>query len=230
MKKRGVFLTAAAAFAPVTGIFIISFAMLLHAYFPDLLILVFSYVMFAVNPDVSSGATAWIDHFIKFTGFGFIALAPALLCGGVLRLITPKAESVYLKFKRSLLVFSASAFAGLLSASVNEWLYIEAKSGDFSKYPYRSLFLGVTAFAALTGVAFFAILYIIKQKRVKNGEENRLPAKAVFLDLLRFILALPAFVMFLTAIWKLLLIFAVILIINSTNSTKNLDIATMLVI
>ena len=206
MKKRGVVLTAAAVFAPITGIFLISFAMFLHAYFPNLLILIVGTLLQAVNPDAPSRVTDWIDHSIKFFGFWFISLSPVFLYGAIVRFVTPKAEKVYLRFKLSLLTFATSAFGGMLLTAVNEWLYIQVMSSDFSRYPNRSLFLGVLTFISAIGFIAFLAVYIIQQKRTKDAEGNSLPKRVVLLDLLRCILALPAFVLFFTAFWKILLI------------------------
>lgn len=207
MKKRGAILTAAAAFAPITGIFLISFAMFLHAYFPDLLIIAVSVLLQAVNPDAPFQTTNWIDHSIKLFGFWFISLSPVFLYGAIVRFVTPAAEKVYLKFKLSLLTFAASAFGGMFLTAVNEWIYTKSISSDLSKYPNRSLFLGVLIFLSAIGFIAFSVIYIIQQKRTKDAEGNLLPKRVVLLDLLRCVLALPAFILFFTALWKILLIF-----------------------
>ncbi len=206
MKKRGVVLTAAAVFAPITGIFLISFAMFLQAHFPLLLILTVSIIQ-TINPDVPYYVTDWIDHIVKFSGFWFISLSPVFLYGAILRFVTPKAEKVYLKFKLSFLTFAVSALGGMLLTAVNEWLYTQMISSDFSRYPNRSLFLSVLIVLSAIGFITFLAVYIIQQKSTKDTEGNRLPKRVVLLDMLRCILALPAFILFFTVLWKFLLIF-----------------------
>lgn len=188
-KKRGVIFIIAAVSAPVLGILLASIVHILGEYVSMFLVRALGHV----NPNLPFSAIRWADSILSTVFALFFCAVPPLLYSGIVRLITPKAETVYLTPSLSLWanLSSAACGAGIVAALQ---LFITLLAEDCTtSYPNRKIALAV--FLPIIFVVFlaFVFVYFIQWNKSRDTDGNRLPVRVIFLDILRGILALPGF-------------------------------------
>jgi hypothetical protein len=129
-----------------------------------------------------------------------------LLYSGIIRLITPKAEEVYLIPKLSLWTNVISATCGVGIVTAIELLgAILATGGNFT-YPNRLSALSIFLPIVIVAFLVLAFVYIFTWHKAKDGEGNPLPLKVIYLDILRGILAFPGYALLAAIGYNVLLI------------------------
>ncbi len=188
-RKHGVIFLIAAVAAPVLGILL---AYIVHIAGEAISIILLRATA-AVNPDAPLSAIRWVNQCESYVAALFFCAFPPLLYSAIVRLITPKAETVYLTPRLSLWanLSSAACGAGIVAALQ---LFITLLGEDCTaSYPNRKIALAV--FLPIIFVVFlaFVFVYFIQWNRGRDTDGNRLPVRVIFLDILRGILALPGF-------------------------------------
>ncbi len=128
--------------------------------------------------------------FLIMSLFALPSVGALLAYGGILRMITRRAEPVYLKAKLTLCTLALSAVGGMGLTS-GLCVFSMAAFGESSKYPNRyPVFL---AFACLCLIVFIAliVLYFAFWITSKDEEGEMISIRVLLSDILRSVLALP---------------------------------------
>lgn len=124
------------------------------------------------------------------TLFALPSVGALVAYGGAVRMITPRAELVYLKPSLTLCTLAISAVGGMGFAGGISVLVMSA-FGESSKYPNRYpvflIFTGFCIFAFIALVVLYFSLWITRKD--ENGK--MLPARVMLFDTLRSVIALP---------------------------------------
>ncbi len=188
-KKRGAIFLVAAVAAPVLGILL---AYIVHIA-GEAISMILLLATAAVNPDAPLSAIRWINQCELYVAALFFCAFPPLLYSAIVRLITPKAETVYLTPRLSLWTNLSSAACGAgIVAALQLFITLLSETCTAS-YPNRKIALVI--FLPIIFIVFlaFVFIYFLQWSKSADADGNSLPVKVVFLDILRGILALPGF-------------------------------------
>lgn len=206
-KRRGIIFLVLSAAVPVAGILLFFAAFILHGACTEWLDnLLLEQILPVLNPDAPRRVFVWIDEIIRYFMYTSICAFPVLLYSGIIRLITPRAEEVYLTPKLSLWTNVISATCGVTVASAVLLVLEMLSEDDFSRYPNRIRALSI--FLPIVFVAFLVLVfvYIFSWNGKRDPAGNALPVRVIFLDILRGILALPGYSLLAAIGYKILLI------------------------
>lgn len=206
-KKRGTILLVLSAAVPVAGILLFFAAVILHGACTEWLdTLLLEKILPVLNPDAPRRVFVWIDDIIRYFMYASVCAIPVLLYSGIIRIVTPKAEEVYLIPKLSLWtnVISATCGVGIVTA-IELFRAILAVGGNYT-YPNRLSALSV--FLPIVFVAFLVLVfvYIFSWNGKRDPAGNALPVRVIFLDMLRGFLTLPGYALIACIGYDLLLI------------------------
>ncbi|MBQ2325137.1 MAG: hypothetical protein II377_02695 [Clostridia bacterium] len=205
--KRGIIFLVLSAAVPVAGILLFFAAFILHGACTEWLDnLLLEQILPVLNPDAPRRVFVWIDDIIRYFMYTSICAIPVLLYSGIIRLITPRAEEVYLTPKLSLWTNVISATCGVGIVTVIELFgAILATGGNFT-YPNRLSALSI--FLPIVFVAFLVLVfvYIFSWNGKRDPAGNALPVRVIFLDILRGILAFPGYTLLAAIGYHILLI------------------------
>lgn len=154
-------------------------------------VIVLSVVTIAVLLGVfKASETNDVFSFTVGTLFAMPSVGALVAYGGAVRMITRRAEQVYLKPSLTLCTLAISAVGGMGLTSGMSVLAMSA-FGEASKYPNRyPVFL---TFASLCIFVFVALIVLYFSLWITRKDENgkMIPVCVMFFDILRSIIALP---------------------------------------
>lgn len=206
-KRRGIIFLVLSAAVPVAGILLFFAAVILHGACTEWLdTLLLEKILPVLNPDAPRRVFVWIDDIIRYFTYTSVCAIPVFLYSGIIRLVTPKAEEMYLTPKLSLWTNLASFALGATCAAAVVFVFTVLAESDVSRYPNRLHALSIFVPVAFVVFLVLAFVYIFTWHKAKDGEGNPLPLKVIFLDTLRGFLTLPGYALFACIGYDLLLI------------------------
>ena len=206
-KRRGIIFLVLSAAVPIAGILLFFAAFILHGACTEWLDnLLLEQILPVLNPDAPRRVFVWIDDIMRYFMYTSICAFPVLLYSGIIRLITPKAEEVYLTPKLSLWTNLTSAACGVTVASAARLVIEILAEDDVSRYPNRIRALSI--FLPIVFVAFLVLVfvYIFSWNGKRDPAGNALPVRVIFLDILRGIFTLPGYALLSAIGYNILLI------------------------